>query len=234
MDDSRGSYEPAFLEHIPDDGLETRQRGSFSGGGFIRGGFRYGQLATIRDRGKIRKEQITQGAFDFTVEDEEQRIELLTGHSFNKPIASRSAGSLRLWNRGNMLHFEAALPPIDNQPTWMRDAVKGIAAGLFQGISPGFRVPPKSVVPGAVTYAEDPEADGVLIRQINDAVLYELSLVTRPAYLETVLEIGVGEDEPYDETIDDATIGEVENPDGNRSEPLALELERKARLWLYS
>ena len=47
-------------------------------------------------------------------------------------------------------------------------------------------VPPKEVVPNAEEFLEEPGNPGVsLVRQINEAVLVELSLVTRPSYTET-------------------------------------------------
>ena len=50
------------------------------------------------------------------------------------------------------------------------------------GLSPGFRVPPKGVVPNAETFRPEPGNPGVQIRQINDAVLREFSVVTSGTY----------------------------------------------------
>ena len=72
-----------------------------------------------------------------------------------------------------------------NRRSW-QDTVRMIRAGLVGGISPGFRVPPRDVVPDAETI--EPEAGQPWrgrIRVINQAVLFELSLVTRPAYPDT-------------------------------------------------
>ena len=60
-----------------------------------------------------------------------------------------------------------------------------IGAGLMVGVSPGFRVPPLDVVPGAETLEPEPGNPGVSIRVIREAVLTELSIVTRPAYPDT-------------------------------------------------
>ena len=44
-------------------------------------------------------------------------------------------------------------------------------------------------VPNAEELIPDPEAPGIFIRQINQAVLYEISLVTRPSYKDTELSL---------------------------------------------
>ena len=74
------------------------------------------------------------------------------------------------------LSFEAELP--ENENTWpshVVDTVKQIEMGLIGGISPGFMVPPKEVVPNAEEFLEEPGNPDVLVRQINEAVLVELS-----------------------------------------------------------
>ena len=87
------------------------------------------------------------------------------------------------------LSFEATLPDPDDQPTFMQDTVRMVRAGLVGGISPGFRVPPREVVPGAETIEPEPGNPDVAIRVINAAVLFELSLVTRPAYPDTEVDL---------------------------------------------
>ena len=71
----------------------------------------------------------------------------------------------------------------------MRDAVLSVQAGLVGGISPAFRVPPASAVPDAEVLEDEPGNPGVKIRRIRAAVLFELSLVTRPAYPNTEVDI---------------------------------------------
>ena len=71
----------------------------------------------------------------------------------------------------------------------MRDAVLATRGGLVGGISPGFTVPPLSIVPDAERFIPEPDNPGVQIRQINQAVLFEMSLVTRPQYKETVVDL---------------------------------------------
>ena len=164
--------------------LEYRQRGRL-----LSGGFRYGSTATLRDRGRVRKERFASRAFKFAVDSPDHDIDLLAGHSFDQPLASKLAGTLRLTETDDALEFSTTLPIEREQPSWMRDTVLAVRSGLARGISPGFRIPPASAVANAEELIPEPGNPGVLIRQINAAVLFELSLVTRPAYTDTVVEI---------------------------------------------
>ena len=166
--------------------LEVRQSG---GRMRIAGRFAYRATATMADRGRVRKERFEPGAFRFAVEDADRDVHLLRGHSFDQPLASKRAGSLVLEDSDDALTFEAVIPPADEQPTFMADTVRMIRAGLVGGLSPGFRVPPKDVVPDAETLEPEPGNPDVAVRVINAAVLFELSLVTRPAYPETSVDL---------------------------------------------
>ena len=164
--------------------LEIRRSGGMS---TLSGRFNYGSVATIRDRGRVRKERFESRAFRYAIEDEQRQIDILVGHDFGKPIASRKAGTLEIADGDDGVTFEARLP--DDPPSWVVDAEKAIAAGLMVGLSPGFTVPPASVVPGAERLGPEPGNPGVQIRVINAAVLHELSIVTRPAYSETEVDV---------------------------------------------
>ena len=166
--------------------LELRQRG---GGRSLSGRFPYGGRATVADRGRVRKEQFAARAFAFAVGDATREIHLLSGHSFDKPLASKRGGTLKLDDRDDGLRFEADLPEEAAQPSWMRDTVMALNAGLVGGISPGFRVPPPAAVPNAEELIPEPGNPGVQIRVIRQAILFELSLVTRPAYGETEVDL---------------------------------------------
>ena len=168
--------------------LEYRQRGRQ-----LSGSFAYGSVATLRDRGRVRKESFGPRAFRFAVRDADREIDLLAGHSFDRPLASKRGGSLLLDDSDEALEFSAELPPEREQPSWMVDTVKAVRGGLVRGVSPGFRVPPASAVPNAEELVPEPGNPGVLIRRINQAVLFELSLVTRPAYGDTEVELRTGE-----------------------------------------
>ena len=157
--------------------LELRQRG---GARQLRGRFPYGKRAVISDRARVRKEMFRSGSFSFSLNDETRKIDLLVGHDFGKPIANRQTGSLVLTDSEEALTFIATLS--DDAPTWVLDAEKAIRNGTMTGLSPGFRVPPKDVVPNAERYVAEEGNPGVMIREINDAVLREFSVVTAGAY----------------------------------------------------
>ena len=166
--------------------LEIRRGG---GRGQIFGRFPYGGTATLSDRGRTRKETIASGAFGFAIEDETREINLLVGHSFDAPLASRRAGTLEISDSPEAVEFLATLPEESRQPTWMRDAVLSIDTGLMQGLSPGFRVPPSTTVPRAQELIPEPGNPDVLIRRVNQAVLFEMSMLTRAAYEDARVEL---------------------------------------------
>ena len=124
--------------------IEVRQSGRE-----IHGSFPYGMTATRADRGTIRKERFNAGSFSYALNDPTREINLLAGHSFDRPIASKLDGSLKFTDTATALTFVAQLPEEALQPSWVRDAVLAVGAGLTLGLSPGFSVPPASVVPDA-------------------------------------------------------------------------------------
>lgn len=104
-------------------------------------------------------------------------IHLLAGHDFEKPLASRAAGTLTLSDTDAALVLEAR---IDAGTSWARDFLAAHAAGLIRGLSPGFRVQPGG---------ERIEQRGAgLLRTITRAALFELSAVTVPAYPQAQIE----------------------------------------------
>ena len=179
------------LRHFIDGELEIRE-----GGRLLRGVFPYNALATVSDRLKTRKETFSPGAFQYSIAEAQAkraRIDLLDGHSFDKPLANSIDDSvvfseIPTENGGLSLVFEATLPVPTQQPTYMQDLILKVQSGLARGVSPGFRVPPKSVVANAEELIPEPGNPAVNIRRINQAVLYEMSIVTRAAYLESSIE----------------------------------------------
>ena len=172
--------------------LEIRQGG---GSRIIRGRFPYGSTATLADRGRTRKEVINSRAFSFAIDNTVDRvgaplrIDLLTGHDFGKPLASRQAGTLAIQDADDAVTFQAQLPALEESASWVEDTVRAIQAGQMVGLSPGFRVPPRGVVPNAESLRPEPGNPSVMIRNINDAVLREMSVVTSGAYLDALVEI---------------------------------------------
>ena len=164
--------------------LEIRRSG---GSRTVRGRFNYSSMATIRDRGRVRKERFEPGAFRYAIEDDSRQIDVLVGHDFGKPLASRKAGTLIIEDGADAVTFEARLP--DDPPSWVIDAERAIAAGLMTGLSPGFSVPPASAVPDAERLEDEPGNPGVQIRVIRAAVLREFSIVTAPAYADAAVDL---------------------------------------------
>lgn len=116
------------------------------------------------------------------------------------PLASKGTGSLTLRDTAEALLFEAVISRAVAETTHGRDALALIGAGLSVGVSPGFRVPPRRAVPEPEEIEEEPDDGrpspldgkpqrGAIIRRIKAALLFELSLVTRPAYSEAAVEM---------------------------------------------
>ncbi len=174
-----------------ESGLELRAAGD--GTRRLKGRFPYGKRAVMDSGGKGRrpkKEEFAPKSLSFAVDDPDRDIHLLIGHSFDKPLASKKAKTLILTDTDEALNFEAILVPEILRTTWAQDFVNGFLAGLIMGISPGFRVaPPEVVDPAEDVTEEDPSLGEALIRTIFAAILFELSIVTRPAYHETELDM---------------------------------------------
>lgn len=168
-------------------GLELRAAGD--GSRRLKGSFPYNRRAVIDAGGNGRrpkKETFAPKAFSYAVDDADRDIHLLIGHSFDKPLASRKAGTLLLSDSAASLDFEAILTPDILRTSWAQDFVAAFDAGLIGGISPGFRVAPPEVVSKPEETTEENPAEGkALIRTIFAAILFELSMVTRPAYHDT-------------------------------------------------
>ena len=195
--------------------LEIRAR---DGRRSLRGRFPYSpgpgrRMATVRDRGAVRKERIAGDAFGWQMREfaklqkkmadavaaaadqarlellrqelERRNVHILSGHSFDRPLGDLKSGTATVTSSREAVEFEVDLPPDADQPSWMADTVRMVRAGLAGGISPGFRVPPANAVKNAESLEPEPGNPGVQVRVINQAVLHELSIVTRPAYSET-------------------------------------------------
>ena len=183
------------------DGGELELRRSRSGEARLRGRFPYGKAAVLSDGGRDgrpRKELFEPRAFEYRVNIPSEDIHLLVGHDYDHPLASKSTGTLSLRDTAAALLFEALIPPAVAETTHGRDALALIGAGLAVGLSPGFRIPPRRAVAEAETFEEEPDDGtldedgnprrGAIIRRVRAALLYELSVVTRPAFPEAQVE----------------------------------------------
>lgn len=167
-------------------------RAGRGGGRRLRGRFPYNKRAVLSDggrNGRPEKEEFAERAFAYRVHDPQAEIHLLAGHSYDKPLASKLAGTLTLTDTDDALSFEAEIDEAIATTTHVRDALALLAAGLATGISPGFRLPPERAVPKAeaeewIDEEHDPANDmhRAKIRRIKQALLFELSIVTAPAY----------------------------------------------------
>jgi HK97 family phage prohead protease len=170
-------------------------RASKNGARKIRGRFPYNKKAVLSDggkRGRPQKEQFAPGAFSHSINSAEQEIHLLSGHDFAKPLASKNTGTLLFKDTVEALTFDAIIAPEVADTSYGADLLKLIGAGLVFGLSPGFRIPPPAAVPPdqAEKVEEEPPSLGrAIIRTILEAILFELSIVTRPAYDEAQVEM---------------------------------------------
>ncbi len=199
---------------ILDGELEIRARGSSR---ILSGKFPYGKTATVRDRGRVRKERINSRAFGWQVrrfqelqkelarvieegiekaqreiiEEQLERanVHVLSGHSFDKPLGDMLRKTARVADGDDALSFEVDLPDEKDMPSYMADVVKEIRTGRAGGVSPGFRIPPRNVVQNAEELIDEVGNPGVKIRVVKQAVLHEISIVSRPAYGSTEIDL---------------------------------------------
>lgn len=200
-----------MLHGFHEGGLEVRRQsdGSVS----LRGRFPYGVRAVLSDGGRTgrpRKEEFAPRAFAYNVERQDVDIHLLVGHDYAKPLASRATGTLSLRDTAAALLFDAVITREVAETTHGRDALALLTSGLAVGLSPGFRIPPQRAVPNAERIEEEPDDGtldedgqprrGAIVRTILAALLYELSIVTRPAYSQAQVEARCWK--PMSETLD--------------------------------
>ncbi|MCV2446549.1 HK97 family phage prohead protease [Paracoccus sp. DMF] len=118
----------------PVSGLEIRSQDKRP---TIVGRFPYKALATIADRGTVRKESIEPGAFNFSINAPDRDVHLLVGHSYDKPIASKEAGTLEFNDTEEFLEFIAQIPLGAERATHITDLLIMLGAGLIRGVESG-------------------------------------------------------------------------------------------------
>ncbi|WP_415184397.1 HK97 family phage prohead protease [Phaeovulum sp.] len=181
------------MEGLPiySGGLELRAESD--GTRRLSGRFPYNSRAVIHSGGngrKPRKEQFAPGSLSFAINDPDRDIHVLVGHSFDKPLASKKAGTLLFNDTLEALLFDVIITEEVQRTSWWQDFLNAFLAGLIVGISPGFRVAPPEAVEEAEQFEdEDPAEGNAIIRTILAAILFELSFVTRPAYPDTQLDL---------------------------------------------
>lgn len=186
--------DPAY----PASGVEVRARGRG-----LSGRFEYGKDRVTRDRGRRRKVRVNAGAFSWqmrkwaelqtelnqtiaeAIEEglddarairETREVNLLAGRSYDRPLASLHAGTLRLEDTDEALAFE-----VDQFPdtSYAADLRAGMEAGAADyGVDALYSIPPADVVPDAVRIETEPDT-GVEIEVVHKAVLQALAVVSR-------------------------------------------------------
>lgn len=180
-------------------GLELRKRAS--GALALHGRFPYNKRAVLSDGGRTsrpKKEAIAPRAFSYRINTPSDHggkkdIHLLSGHDYGKPLASVRSGTLDIQDSDDAVTFVATITAEMQEVSYVKDVLAAVSSGLAIGISPGFRLPPKRAVAVSEMIEDegyDPEngAHNAIIRTVLAALLYELSIVTRPAYPETQIE----------------------------------------------
>lgn len=158
-------------------GLEVRT--SADGATVLRGRFPYAVPTVLADGRERRREVFEARAFGASVAAGGD-IHLLVHHDFDRPLASRGAGSLEVRDDDDALTFEATIAPELRGVGYVTDFLGTLAAGLVGGISPGFRV-----THGGDLVKRDNEG---LLRVVRSAELIEVSAVTKPAYPQAQIE----------------------------------------------
>jgi HK97 family phage prohead protease len=191
---------------------ELEIRASKRGARKLRGRFPYKKRAVLSDGGRKggrpQKEEFAPRAFAYRVNAPDKEIHLLVGHDFNRPLASKLTNTMKLLDSDEALTFEADITPEIAATSYGIDVLAQIDSGLAYGISPGFRLPPPRAVAKPEVYSDegyDPSRGmhNALIRTVLQALLYELSIVTRPAYKESKIDVLPG-DTDHDGKLSDA------------------------------
>jgi HK97 family phage prohead protease len=158
-------------------GLELRTSGD--GATVLRGRFPYAVPTVLRDGRDRRREVFEARAFGASIAGGSE-VHLLVHHDFDRPLASRRAGSLTLTDDDDALTFEARLSPELRGVGYVSDFLGALGAGLVGGVSPGFQVP---------AGGDEVRRDGTgLMRVVRTAELVEISAVTKPAYPQAQIE----------------------------------------------
>src|SRR6185312_7946461 len=139
-------------------------------------GIRFSSPTQIGDPSWGFREEFAAGVFTKTLQ--ERDTVLLDNHDQAKPIARKSAGTLRLDQSSTELRWDA--DPVDT--TYARDAAANIKAKNYGGCSVGFRAIKED------WYDDDGNPSNASVgtrRVVREADLPELSVVTFPAYTDT-------------------------------------------------
>lgn len=118
------------------------------------------------------KERILKGALTKTLEKSED-VRCLWGHNTMYVLGRESAGTLKLKEDNTGLYFEVEVP----NTNWANDLVASVERGDINQMSFGF-------IPVEENFTYEREIDTYIL-DVNELRLFEISLVTFPAYTET-------------------------------------------------
>ena len=154
---------------------EVRQSGRGLGGRFS-----YNTPTVLRSRGRKRKQTVRPGAFRFAIQDETREINLLLGRDYDKPLASKQAGTLNLIDTPEGLEF--AVDALPDTSLMSRDFRAGLSSGAFvAGVAALYAIPPLAVVPGATETIPDVDNPDVRCRGSPRSAILTALAVTLPA-----------------------------------------------------
>ncbi|MGC9260910.1 MAG: HK97 family phage prohead protease [Phycisphaerae bacterium] len=123
-------------------------------------------------------ERISPGAFDESLNNNEEDVVALFNHDPNHVLGRRSAGTLKLTSDSTGLGVEIHPP----ETTMARDMVTGIKRRDIGKMSFAFRVKP-----GGAVWEDEKNASGKVksLRTLKNVTLSDVSVVTSPAYPDT-------------------------------------------------
>jgi HK97 family phage prohead protease len=158
-------------------------------------------------RGRPFRERIAPKAFD-RILARAPDVRALWNHNADMPLARTRNNTLRVQKDGQGLRVE-----IDPAPTsWGTDAVTSIRRGDVSGMSFAFRAASE----GGDTW-EKAGADGVMLRTVLDADLFEVSPVVWPAYPQTQVMVRSVTAPDFENESDSQAADEINERDADRA-----------------
>ena len=155
-----------------------------AGGLMLAGTLPHGASSRIvtADRGRVRKAEYGRDTWEHTVNSELGKlaeVSLTLHRDLTQQIASRRAGSLRLKNDANGLHFEANLPA-RGESARVDELITSIEnAQVDWQLYPVIQVPPTLRVPRPFIDIPEEPGSAVFVRKFLDVSLRQLSLVAK-------------------------------------------------------
>src|SRR6266550_2766787 len=132
-------------------------------------------FGTFADIGQFR-EVIQKGAFTRTLADPTQQIVCLFNHNEDVILGRRSAGTLKLEQDDKGLRFSCSIP----DTTAARDVYTNLKLGNIRHCSFGFGIDDPDT-----DESWQKESDGTMLRTLRNVRLFDVSVVTYPAYSNT-------------------------------------------------